>query len=157
MAISRQWWIDSDGIFSAFDLQSHELLGCHPTTVGDAKFWAIANAHPLFWSDMPVMDGALEFWDKIKHTKPTVLTGAPRGNFEQAAEAKKEWWLKHFSHTDVVVCLSKDKPKHMTSPGEYLLDDMKKNVVKWEKAGGTGILFTSHDQALEELCNLGII
>lgn len=150
-------FLDSDGVFSDFDRQAHELLGTHPSTVGDAKFWPIAHANPLFWTDMPVMDGAFEFWDKIKHTKPTVLTGAPKGNFEHAADAKREWWLKYFNHTDVVVCLSKDKQRHITSPGDIIVDDTKRNIARWEKAGGIGILFTSHDQALEELRNLGII
>jgi hypothetical protein len=150
-------YFDSDGCFANFDAHSYSLLGAHPTTVGDQKFWEIANKEPRFWTDMPVMDGAFEFWEKTKHLKPTVLTGGPRANLEFATIAKKEWWKKHFNHEDVIVCLSKDKHTYVSNSEDFLLDDTERHVRKFIKAGGRAIHFQNYEQALTELKEMGIL
>jgi hypothetical protein len=150
-------YFDSDGLFSDFDNHSMTLLGVHPRTVGDQKFWEVANGHPLFWTEMTVMEGAHDFWDKIKHLDPTVLTGAPKGNYQHATEAKKAWWKKEFNHDKVIVCLSKNKQDYITHPDDLLVDDTFRNIKRWRAAGGRAIHFQNYEQALAELKEMGIL
>lgn len=148
-------WHDSDGCVAAWDFHARTLLEAHPDTIGDAAFWEIANAEPRFWNEMPLIEGALEYWEKIRHLNPTVLTGAPKGAFEAAVLAKKKWWLDNFNHTDVIVCLSKNKYTYVTGKHDVLVDDTPRMVKAFEKAGGTAILHRSFDETLQKLKELG--
>lgn len=150
-------FLDQDGVMADFSNHAFNMLGSHPTTVGDAKFWQIANSAPDFWITMPVMAGAREFFEIVRTLNPVILTGAPKSNFDHAAEAKREWWKEHFNYDRVEVVLSKNKHTYITDASDILVDDTFRIVKAWRKHGGTAIHFTSHDQALEELRNLGII
>lgn len=135
-----QLFVDSDGVFASFDDNVRNFFGKYPRDfANDADMWAAINGQPRFWPDMPMMPGAIELWEAIKHANPIVLTGCPKSNYEHAAEHKLQWWMNgHFSHSRVITCLSKDKALHMEKPGDWLVDDMSKNIKRWEKAGGRG-------------------
>ncbi len=133
--------IDADGVFADFDLHLKQTFGKSARDFGgDQHMWAAIDATPHYWDTMPVMEGAHAFWDKIKHLNPTVLTGCPKTSYEVAATAKRAWWQRHFNHFDVITCLSRDKGNFVSAPGDILIDDMSKNIKRWEAAGGVGIL-----------------
>lgn len=148
---------DSDGVFYDFNAHAYNFLGIHPKTVGDQKFWEVANQTEGFWETMPLIPGAVEFWEEIEHLSPTVITGAPKGNFVAAANAKKAAWKRDFNHDDVIVCLSKHKQLHMKNPGDILIDDTARNCRRWVDAGGIAILHTSFDNTRAELQRLSIL
>ena len=150
-------WHDSDGCFANFDLQANNLLGCHPSNMDDTTFWAIAKNEPKFWTTMPLIDGAIEYWNKIKHLNPIILTGAPKDNFEFAEKAKKDWWLEHFNHTNVIVCLSKNKHTFVTDANDVLVDDTERIVKRFINAGGRAILHRNYNETLIQLYNIGFL
>lgn len=39
----------------------------------------------------------------------------------------------------------------MVAAGDILLDDMPKNLRRWEKAGGIGVYYRNSDQAIRDL------
>jgi 5'(3')-deoxyribonucleotidase len=141
-----QLMVDADGVFASFDEHLLNTFGKPARDFGgDQHMWAAIDSVPNYWDDMPVMKGAREFWDKIKHLNPIVLTGCPKTSYEVAATAKHAWWQRHFNHYDVITCLSRNKSDHMKAPGDILIDDMSKNIKRWEAAGGVGI-FHRHYQ-----------
>jgi len=144
-------WLDSDGVMCDFDNGARAIIGTTPNEIGDEAFWPMVEKHATFWSDLPVMDGAFEFWEKIKHHNPTVLTGAPKTGYDLAEKGKREWWRRHFSWENVIVCRSKDKQTNVTSEMDILIDDRGYIIKRWIKAGGTGILFKDFNQAYQEL------
>lgn len=150
-------WVDSDGVFADFDLHVKTIFGKSPREFGgDQNMWAAITAHEPFWETMPVMEGSVAFWNAVKHLSPIVLTGCPKTNYEGAASAKRAWWQKHFGHFDVITCLSRDKATHMKAPGDILIDDMSKNIKRWEAAGGIGI-FHRHYRYDDTLARLNAL
>lgn len=129
---------DSDGVFYDFNGHFQNLFGVHPDNIRDDDLWALANACPEFWPTMPLLPGARELWAAIQHVSPVVLTGAPKSDFANAAAHKRAAWARDFEHEQVIVCLSRDKALHLPHEGAWLIDDMSKNLKKWEKAGGRG-------------------
>lgn len=148
-------FLDSDGVFADFDQHIKDLFGKWPREMSDDEMWRLASAHPHFWNKMPLKPGARELWEFCKGHNPTVLTGCPKSDYDRAVEHKKAWWQYHFQHDKVITCLSRDKALHMIAPGDVLVDDMSKNIKRWEKAGGVGVLYRNHHQAVEILKGMG--
>jgi hypothetical protein len=134
-------FIDSDGVFANFDQHVLDLFGKTPNALGDAELWRLANSTENFWSDMPLMPGAREFFDAIKHVNPIVLTGCPKSDYDRAAKAKVAWWKRNFDHDNVITCLSKEKATYMKAEGDWLVDDMTKNCKRWAAAKGYAIRY----------------
>ena len=53
--------------------------------------------------------------------------------------------------------LRAEKKDYCKGPGSILIDDLAKNIGEWREFGGTGILFTSAENALDELRRLGVL
>lgn len=141
-------------MFADFDMHIYQLFGQHPREMRDDEMWARANAHPTFWSHMPLKDGARELWHALRHTNPTILTGCPKGDYDRAAAAKRDWWKRHFNHEQVITCLSRDKALHMKAPGDWLVDDMSKNTKKWMAAGGRAFRYAGDWEAAVRVLKL---
>lgn len=150
-------FVDSDGVHYDFDGHILALFGKTPRELGDDVMWPMVAAHPTFWLDMPIMEGAARLWGAVKHLKPTVLTGCPKTDYDRAAEHKRIAWKRDFDHEDVITCLSRNKPTHMVAPGDILIDDFMSNVRRWEKAGGRAIWHRSVDETLERLAAWKVI
>lgn len=145
-------FLDLDGVFADFDAHVHALFGFQPRSVPDDVLWARVEETPDFWLDMPVKHGAHDLWAVAAPHNPSFLTGCPATGFERASAHKKQWVATHFSPSaDVITCRSRDKQKHMTAPGDVLLDDFVANIKRWEKAGGRPIYYRNPHQALAAL------
>lgn len=143
---------DNDGVMADFEAGFKQIFGreFHSVPVGVA--WNLIYKDPEYYFKLPLMAGALEYWERIRHLNPTVLTGCPTSGYEAAADAKRRWIAHHLgADVKVITCFSRDKQKHMTGPGDVLIDDHEKNLKNWRTAGGHGILLVTHDQALAEL------
>jgi 5'-nucleotidase len=148
-------FIDSDGVFADFDSHVFELFGALPSDMHPARLWSKVSKHPTFWEDMPLKDGALDLWSFVSRHSPTVLTGCPTSDWDRSVAHKRAWWKRHFDHEQVITCMSRDKADHMHNKGDVLVDDMIKNIQRWENSGGVGVLYVSHDQAIADLKTLG--
>lgn len=156
--IKNNCWVDSDGVFYDFHGHFQNLFGVHPDEIPDDEMWRLANANPAFWPTMPLKAGARELWAAISHVNPVVLTGAPKSDYANAASHKIEAWKRDFQHEAVIVCLSKDKALHLPHEGAWLIDDMSKNIKKWEKAGGRGYRYDgNHQRCIAVLRANGVI
>lgn len=152
---------DLDGVHAQFDESVMELTGVTPKTLDDAGIlWSTLEKYPSFFSDLKPYPEMVELFhetkDKVGHVR--VITGRPRKEkFPNSAQHKIEWAKKHLDpNLDVVVCLSRDKQKHISKEHEndILIDDRIDNINRWVKAGGIGILHTSPEKTRQTLLRL---
>jgi hypothetical protein len=141
----RGLFLDCDGVLADFDAGFEERFGMKPRAFeakhGAASFWhRIRKADPPFYLMLPLKADARELHDAVAHLAPTILTGAPIGDW--AEPQKRAWAGVHFPDVPVIVCLARDKRDHCL-PGDVLVDDQEKHRDAWEERGGVFIHHTS--------------
>lgn len=145
---------DNDGVNAGFLAGFKAKFGKEFDSVPAGQAWAWIGRDSSFFSDLPLMPDVRLYWDAIKKHNPTILTGCPSASFAKSEIGKRSWLEKHREifgeHTKMIVCLTKDKPKHMIKPGDILIDDHQKNIDAWQAAGGIGILFKNAKQAIAD-------
>jgi hypothetical protein len=150
--VKRQLYLDCDGVLADFDKGAAAALGMHPKAFekrfGPGRFWARLAGAPDFYFGLPLLDGATELFDAVRHLDPIILTGLPRGNW--AADQKVRWAAKHFPGTRIITTLARDKRKH-AKEGDVLVDDQLRHSGLWEEAGGVFIHHKSVEATLERL------
>ena len=84
-----------------------------------------------------------------------ILTCTGMQNRQKVAKDKIAW-IRDFVNEDVVVtCTFKGVQKAaFAKEGYILIDDTEKNIVAWNQAGGTGILFKDTASCINELKTL---
>ena len=152
---NRRLFLDCDGVLADFDAGATRLLGMSPANFqaryGAGRFWARLAAAPDFYARLPLMPGAMELFDAVRHLEPVILTGLPRGTW--AAPQKVRWAARHFPGTRVITCLAVHKRKHCEH-GDVLVDDNPKYRDRWEDAGGVFVLHTDVASTLGQLAEL---
>ena len=134
-------YLDLDGVMADFDGDFPAVFGIDHRSLADEEMWARINCHASFFRDLPLMPGALDFYDSIKHLQPTILTACPKTNYAHVAGQKRAWVREHLSPDATVLPVlgGYNKPLFMHSPGDILIDDWGKNCDAWRKAGGVAI------------------
>ena len=150
--MSRQLYLDCDGVLADFDKGATAILGMPPKAFekrfGLGKFWQKLARAPDFYFSLPLLDGADELFEAVRHLNPIILTGLPMGNW--AADQKVRWAAQHFPGTRIITTMAKDKRNHAKS-GDVLVDDQMRHAHLWEEMGGVFIHHTSVEQSLVEL------
>jgi hypothetical protein len=148
----RQLFLDCDGVLADFEQGAAAVLGMHPKAYekrhGIPRFWNKLAKAPDFYFGLPLLPGAMELFDAVKHLDPVILTGLPVGNW--AADQKVRWAARHFPGTRIITTLAREKRKH-GKPGDVLVDDMLKHAALWEEMGGIFVHHKSVKETLEEL------
>ena len=148
----RQLFLDCDGVLADFERGAHDVLGmgvdAYVQRHGLGKFWAQLARAPDFYARLPLLPGATELFEAVRHLDPVILTGLPRGNW--AAAQKVKWAEQHFPGTRIITCMAVDKRKH-AHPADVLVDDMAKHRRLWEEAGG---IFIHHRNSADTLRQL---
>lgn len=108
--------------------------------------WSIPNNYE-FWYEMEWMPGGQALWKAISHLSPVILTSA--GNSRFAVEGKKAWCRDNLG--EVVPVITEINKQTYADSRSILIDDMEKNTVPWESAGGLAVLYKSPSQAIKEL------
>jgi hypothetical protein len=151
----RQLYLDCDGVLADFDRGAELVLGVPPRVFeqrhGRGAFWARLAQAPDFFHGLPLMAGATELFQAVRHLHPIILTGLPRGDW--AAAQKVRWAAHHFPGTKIITCLAADKRDHCTT-GDVLVDDTLKYRHLWEDAGGIFVHHHSVEATLQELGGL---
>lgn len=148
------YFFDIDGFMS--DLEPH-YLNLYGHKMNDApskkEMWRNIHSNPTFFLDMPLMEGAKDFYNDYKWLYPVFLTACPHDNFLVVAKQKRQWVRNNLSKTAVVIPSlgSENKPAYLNAPGDILIDDWRKNIEAWEAAGGIGIKHETFEQTRTEL------
>jgi len=147
-------YVDSDGTAADFEVKCFELFGKYTHEFENEKImWDHIHSVSDFFVSLPVIEDFKLLWNFIKPLNPTVLTGAPKINFERAKDQKIIWWKNHFDWENVIVCLAKEKPLYMKSTNDILIDDKSYACKRWAKAGGNAILYRKSVQTMDDLIN----
>jgi hypothetical protein len=146
-------FLDSDGVLLDFDAKFMELSGGlssseYEDTYGAKQFWKLIREHDDFFYNLPFMKGGWELWSHCQQYDPTILTGAPFGNW--AAPQKIRAAKDRFNTDKIIVCLSRNKRDH-ANPGDVLVDDLLKYKHLWEEMGGVFVHHTSFDTTVAAL------
>lgn len=114
-----------------------------------------------FFFNLPPKEGFLDLWELANRLAPTyLLTAWPKTSVDKnrVKEEKFDWSiinLPDFKTSQFIYCGREEKANYATF-GHILVDDLPANIAHWEQNNGTGILFTSSNQAINELQNLGL-
>jgi hypothetical protein len=150
--VSRQLYLDCDGVLADFDKGATAILGLPPDDYekrhGPARFWRKLAEAPDFYFGLPLMPDAMDLFEAVRHLDPIILTGLPRGNW--AAGQKVRWAARHFPATRIITSLARDKRDHCRE-GDVLVDDQLRHAPLWREAGG---IFVQHRNARETLAEL---
>jgi 5'(3')-deoxyribonucleotidase len=149
---NRQLYLDCDGVLANFDRGVRDLLGASPDQYiarhGMDRFWEQLARAPDFYARLPLMPGAMELFEAVRHFDPVILTGLPRGNW--AADQKVRWAAEHFPGTRIITTMAVDKRKH-AKRGDVLVDDQLMHRHLWEEVGGIFIHHRSVRETLDAL------
>lgn len=151
---------DLDGVLAQFDERVLELTGQPPQVLDAQKLlWPTLEKHPNFFATLRPyhdMTGLVRTLNMYGFNQ-RVITGRPRKDSMPGATEDKIWWVKeHVGEIfDVIVCLSRDKQKHMkVGVIDILIDDRHDNIHNWRMAGGVAIHHKSFDDTFTQLQTL---
>jgi len=157
-------YCDLDGVLCDFVLKATEILGKSPNAIRDRKdpeeiswMWEKLRTSDGFYSGLPWMPQGKALWNSIKHLKPVILTGCPRGEW---AAIQKATWVKNNLGGDVkiITCFAPKKPKYCKF-SDVIIDDSENLGSHWRSRGGFYVLHNDLkiDKTFTDLRNLGVI
>ena len=150
-------FLDLDGVMADFDGAFPALFGVDHRTLPDEEMWRYINEYGTYFRDLPPCQGALRFYAAVRHLNPIILTACPPDRYADVAAQKRAWVREHLGDDVPVLPVQggKAKPFFMHRPGDILIDDFYRNIVRWNAAGGRGLLhtddFTATAYHLEDL------
>ena len=159
-------YLDMDGVVADFDKRFEDLSGMKPREFeekyGKSKFWDFIDEENKvsFWVGIPEMDGAKKLVDYVKKYNYELLT-AP--SVKKQSYLGKILWVRN--HSDLLggkprINFKKAKEKHEVkselTKNDILIDDRADTIGRWEANGGTGIVYNSADQVINDLKKLGL-
>ena len=150
--MSRQLYLDCDGVLADFDTGATAILGLPPDAFearhGPSRFWRKLAEAPDFYFGLPLLPDAKALFEAVKQFDPIILTGLPQGNW--ATDQKVRWAARHFPGTRIITTLARDKRDHCRE-GDVLVDDQLRHAQLWRDAGG---IFIHHSNAKQTLAAL---
>ena len=152
-------FLDLDGVLADFDSGFAALYAGERRGLPDAELWRIVGTHPDFFDALTPMTDALDLFEAVRHLDPIILTACPRSLYEWACIGKSRWVGRVLGAEIRVITVKggRNKPLHMTGPGDVLIDDWAVNIAAWEKAGGVGIHHVDATGSLRALAACGIL
>jgi hypothetical protein len=160
-------YLDMDGVLADFDQRFRDLSGMEPrdfeNKYGKKAFWNLIDEENKikFWVGIPIMDGAAALVDAVKDYNYELLTSP---SAKKQSYLGKILWVRN--NTGNVfpskprINFKKAKEKHLVKPQlsqtDILIDDREDTIERWNAAGGTGIVYKSIGQVLNDLKKLGL-
>jgi hypothetical protein len=145
--MARQLFLDCDGVLADFDKGATAILGMPPKAFeqrhGLGRFWAKLASAPDFYFGLPLLDGATDLFEAVRHLNPIILTGLPRGNW--AADQKVRWAAHYFPGTRIITTMARNKRDHAKE------GDVLRHAHLWEETGGIFIHHQDVPTTLEQL------
>lgn len=151
-------YIDMDGVVSDFDTKFSEITKgqSKKSDFPKGRGWAMISQYDKevepFFESLPKMQGADQLvkfvTDSFEKVAFLTATGTTPKN---GPEQKHKWIAKNYPGMKVITVTSSPEKAVYANPRAILVDDREKSIGPWRKAGGIGILFTSAQQAIDEL------
>lgn len=159
----KRIFLDMDGVLADFlrGVEKPEYIG-HPLTNDDAGHTEYdlrkeELTNKRLFANLPPMVDMYDLIGYVKHCDVPweILTAAGTVNRELVVFDKNEWIRKYVDPTVVVTCTYSGTQKAAFAfEGSVLIDDRKKNIDAWVKAGGIGIVHESAEKTIKQLKEL---
>lgn len=151
-------YCDMDGVLCDFDSRFEQFSGASPRgyelKYGTKKFWEfITKIGAQFWAKIPWMPEGKKLWNYISKYKPTLLS-APSEDYS-SRYGKKLWVNENLPGTKLILAKRENKQDY-SGRNKILIDDCEDTINEWNAKNGIGILFTSTDQTINKLKQLGL-
>lgn len=151
--------LDLDGVFADFYGVAARFLGVPYQSISGADAWAVLDKVPHLFKTLPLLAEGKLLWNGLQPYKEhlRVLTARPRPTgYLTSAAVDKRYWVRHvLSPTLQVLTVDHGAAKaQFAAPGELLIDDLERNILAWEAAGGIGILHIDAATTLARLRQL---
>jgi len=164
---TKRLYCDLDGVLVDFEQGFKKLKenteNLSPTEYqekyGKNSIWKLINDKgSSFWANLNWMPDGRSLWDYIKRYNPIILSSPSLDN--SCIIGKTEWVKTNLNidqdpiseledfNEETRFILANDKAKFAKSENDILIDDNRENLVKWSKAGGTGVL---HDDSTDTI------
>jgi len=140
-------YIDMDGVLCDLDRSYQERFGKKPEQ--DPMFYTNLAQTPDFFAELDWMPDGQQLWNFVRKFKPTILSSPT--NDAHCKPGKLKWLQTNIGNVPRIFETQKYK---YAEPGAILIDDMTKNTMPWEKAGGTAILHQSAAATIAKLVPL---
>jgi hypothetical protein len=146
-------YFDLDGVIFDFDRAYDERIGVRKPN-GDVH-WGKVGALGDFFASMPLMPGALDLWNIVPAWRRRILSSIPK-SVTVSGEQKRVAVRRHLVIPDehVILVRGKRHKKAYAGSGRVLVDDWPDNVRDWNDAGGIGILYQNHEQAMVDIMSV---
>jgi 5'(3')-deoxyribonucleotidase len=151
-------YVDMDGVLA--DLFNHvaEFHNVeHYNDMSDREwdhFFQHTNAYKLF-RDLPTFPTANKLLEMVKELAGgyKILSSPLNFDREGSIKGKREWLEKHITVPADEIIFEHEKYKYATRNGKpnILIDDFRKNITAWNKAGGIGIKYQADEDSLDDL------
>ena len=159
-------YLDMDGVLANFDQRFKDISGMLPkefeNKYGKKAFWNLIDEDNKisFWVGIKPMPGAAELVNAVKKYNYELLTSP---STKKQSYLGKILWVRN--HSDILggkprINFKRAKEKHEVKPElsqtDILIDDREDTIGRWNAAGGTGIVYKSIGQVLNDLKKLGL-
>ena len=148
-----QIFLDLDGVMADFEGHFLNEFGVPHDSFNDSDMWEKINSVQNYFLDMPMMEGATDFFQYLEKYNPIILTACPRSNYQAAAIQKRKWVRKNLSEYIMILPIlgGKNKAMFMHQEGDILIDDMSKNCNSWSEHGGYAIMHNDFENTKTQL------
>ena len=151
-------YCDMDGVICDFDKQFEQFgnmsARAYETKFGTDKFWELIDKVGVdFWSQIPWMPEGKQLWSYIEKYKPVLLSSPSRS---YSSRYGKKLWVKENLSGSKLILAKRENKRDYANRKSILIDDRTDNINDWNTAGGIGILFTSTNQTIDKLKELGL-
>lgn len=153
----KQVYVDLDGVLADLDAGYYAKWGYTPGPADgppDPAFWKNIMGDKRFFAELPLMEDAELLVNTVKMLSPTVefLTACSDTWYDSVRAQKIEWAGKHFPGIPIhTVRRGTDKARYARSKHDILIDDTHANINAWRKAGGSGVLYRSFEDAMPSI------
>lgn len=167
-------FVDLDGVLANFQKRFIEIkknidnldFDRYVDKYGIKKSWEIVDREGLkWWSHMEWMKDGKELWDYVLQYDPCILSSPSRSKHSVNGKTiwcKKELNIKQEEPTispklnrwdeDSMMIINTQKELFAKRfENSILIDDTKKKIEEWEKAGGIGILHKNTKDTIKKL------
>ena len=159
-------YLDMDGVLADFDQRFRDISGMEPkefeAKYGNKAFWNLIDEENKisFWVGIKPMSGAADLVKAVKKYNYELLTSP---SAKKQSYLGKILWVRNNSSLlggKPRINFKKAKEKHQVKPElsktDILVDDREDTIERWNAAGGTGIVYKSASQVLNDLKKLGL-
>lgn len=164
-------YFDMDGVLADFERGIREICGLkvlyqnekNYSQAEEDKMWLSVKEADHFYDRLELLPKAKEMFDVVYQKygeRCEILTAVPKPHrgIDSAGEDKISWVRRLLSEdVKVNIVLRADKAGFCKGKNSILIDDYQKNILEWEKMGGTGIRHMDSEETLKVLRDLGLL